>query len=83
MKPKPLNQIELMQISARMKLNDCIILDREDLVQCAEDNLTSLMFDRVRESDIKEFLSQIRLNWGLQSTERLNGEVVLRKVEII
>lgn len=83
MKQQPIGQMQLLQINMRMKLNDCLILDREDLVKCAEDNLTSLLFDRVRESDIKEFLSKIRLNWGLESLERLDGSVVLRKVEVL
>lgn len=83
MKQQPIGQMQLLQINMRMKLNDCLILDREDLVKCAEDNLTSLLFNRIRESDVKEFLSQIRLNWGLESLERLDGSVVLRKVELL
>lgn len=66
-----MRQTDLMLIVQNMSEGQAIDLSREDLVSVAEGNLSSVLFDRVRDSDIEKFLSQIRQNWNVSTSRDL------------
>jgi hypothetical protein len=73
-------QIELMQTSMKLKAGQAIMVSRANMVKAAEGNIKSLLFDCVRESDIKEFAEQIERNWGVTMTEEpMTGDWTMLK----
>lgn len=60
------SQIDLMVIVSCMKPGECIKLTREQLVRLASGSMKSMLFDRVRDSDIAEFLRSISENWNVK-----------------
>lgn len=64
-------QIEIMRIAMRLKPGEAICIPRGSMVKAAEGNLTSLLFDSVRDSDIREFAEVAGPNWDVVFIEDL------------
>ncbi len=66
-------QIALMQTAERLAPGQSIIIPREDMRKAAEGMLTSLLYDSVRESDVREFAQKIEESWGIVMTKAPMG----------
>jgi hypothetical protein len=62
-----------------MKPGQALDLSLKDLRDCASGMLDSLLFDSVRDSDIKEFIKRIEPNWGVELVERPDGNFTIYK----
>lgn len=75
-----MRQIDLMVITQRMDEGMAYRLSRSDMMNCAEGNLSSLLFDSVRESDIDNFIKQIENNWDVSVKQNiLDGSYTIHK----
>ena len=74
-------QIALMKTAEALKPGQAIKIPREKMVRAAEGMLDSLIFDSVRESDIKEFARLAELNWGVKMQEDpIRGDYTMFKL---
>lgn len=65
-KSTPKGQIELMIISNKLQAGQRIDLPHQFIVNCAKQEVRSLIFDGFRDSDIDEFVNKVERNWGIR-----------------
>ena len=63
------SSIGLSILASELKEGQARIITREHLKREASANLTSLLFDSVRESDIEEFIGQFETTQGVRLTK--------------
>ena len=74
--------IKLMLLSQQLLPGKSITIPRDRMVQAVQRTLTSQIFDSVRDSDMKEFVEKVSLNWEIELTENLEtGHYTMHKPE--
>lgn len=64
-----MKQVELLQLSMNLKPGQAIQISNEDMREAASGELSSLLFDSVRDSDVEEFVAKISENWNVSLYE--------------
>lgn len=72
--------MKLLFYKNSLKSGQCIVLDRYVLHEAARANLSSLLFDSVRDSDIKEIVKKINRDKDFSISENMRGKFVLCKL---
>jgi len=63
-----MDQVSLMALSMRLEAGSCVKISHEAIKEAAAGDLSSRLFDSVRDSDIVEFVRKIEKNWGITLT---------------
>lgn len=74
-------QIRLMQVAYNLKLTQCIQIPRDVMRKAAEENLSSLLYDHVRSSDIVAMAAKMEESWGVTcEVDHMSGNYTMCKV---
>ena len=72
--------VKLMLLSQELLPGKSITIPRDWMMQAVRRTLSSLLFDNVRDSDIKEFIQKIEQNWEIEITENMEtGNYTMHK----
>ena len=72
--------IKLMLLSEQLLPGKSITIPRDWMFQATRRTLDSLLYDNVRESDIKEFIEKASQNWEVEITANLEtGHYTMHK----
>ena len=71
---------KLMLLSQQLLPGKSITIPRDWMVQAVQRTLTSMIFESVRESDIKEFIEKASQNWEVEIIANLEtGHYTMHK----